>query len=133
MKALEPLLARVPPSSPASPVLWFAVLGAPAAYATQMGVGYWLAQAQCSPTGGMWGIALGTWAVVVGVPAAAVALAAGATAFWLFRQSGDFKDAPPRGRTAFLGVVGMTVAALFGVLIVMTVCGVLAYDTCNQS
>ncbi len=133
MKALEPILARVPPSSPASPVLWFAVLGAPAAYVVQQGLGYWLSISQCSPTGDMWGIALGTWAVVVGVPAAAVALAAGATAFWLFRQSGDYKGAPPRGRTAFLGVVGMTVAALFGVLIVMTACGVLVYDTCNQS
>lgn len=133
MKTLEPILARIPPSSPASPVLWFAVLGAPAAYVVQQGLGYWLAEAECSPTGGMWGIALGTWALVVGLLCAVVALAAGLTALWLFRRTGDYKDAPPPGRTAFLGVVGMTVSVLFLVLIAMTASGVLTYNVCNQS
>src|SRR5205085_1896442 len=48
---LQPILERIPPDSPVSPVLWFAVLGAPGAYATQLGLGYWLTEAQCSPTG----------------------------------------------------------------------------------
>lgn len=133
MKALEPILARVPPSSPASPLLWFAVLGAPAAYAAQIGVGYWLAQARCGPTGDMWGISLATWGVVVGLVAAAVAAGAGLTALWLFRRTGDYKDAPPPGRTAFLGVVGMTVSSLFLVLILMSGAGILAFHVCNQS
>lgn len=133
MKALEPILARVPPSSPASPLLWFAVFGAPAAYVAQIGVGYWLAQARCGPTGGMWGISLATWGVVVGFAAAAVAAGAGLTALWLFRRTGDYKDPPPAGRTAFLGVVGMTVSSLFLVLILMTASGVLAFHVCNQS
>jgi len=133
MKALEPILARIPPSSPVSPVLWFAVLGAPAAYVVQQGLGYWLAEAECSPTGGMWGISLGTWALVVGAFSATVALAAGLTALWLFRRTGDYKDAPPPGRIAFLGVVGMTVSSLFLALILMSAAGILTYHVCNQS
>ncbi len=133
MKALEPILARFPPSSPSSPTLWFAVLGAPAAYVVQQGLGYWLTQAQCSPTGGMWGISLGTWAIVVGAAAAVVALSAGLTALWLFRRTGDYKAAPPQGRTAFLAMVGMTVSSLFLVLILMTATGVITFDVCNQA
>ncbi|HET6570851.1 MAG TPA: hypothetical protein VFG58_05120 [Solirubrobacterales bacterium] len=133
MKAPQPILARIPPSSPASPVLWFAVLGAPAAYVLQQGLGYWLAEAECGPTGGMWGISLASWAIVVGAAAAVVAAAAGLTALWLFRRTGDYKDAPPHGRTAFLGMVGMTVSSLFFVLILMTASGVLTYHVCNQS
>ncbi len=133
MKALEPIAERIPPSSPVSPVLWFAVLGAPAAYVLQIGLGYWLAEAECSPTGGMWGISLAVWGIAVGAVAASVALAAGLTALWLFRRTGDYKDAPPPGRIAFLGVVGMTVSSLFFVLIAMTASGALTYHVCNQS
>jgi hypothetical protein len=133
MRALDPVLARIPPSSPASPVLWFAVLGAPLAYVLQMGLGYWLAEAECSPTGGMWGISLAAWGVVVSAVSAAVALAAGLTALWLFRGSGEYKDPPPRGRIAFLGVIGMTVSSLFLALILMSAAGILTYHVCNQS
>lgn len=133
MRALGAVLARFPPSSPVSPVLWFAVLGAPAAYVVQLGLGYWLAEAKCGPTGGMWGVSLATWAIVVGAAAAAVAATAGLTALWLFRRTGDYKGAPPPGRTAFLGVVGMAVSSLFLVLILMTASGVLTYHVCNQS
>ena len=133
MKALDAVLTRIPPSSPVSPVLWFAVLGAPLAYAVQIGVGYWLAEAECSPTGGMRGISLATWGLVVGAVAAAVALAAGLTALWLFRRAGDYKGAPPDGRIAFLGVVGMTVSSLFLALILISAAGILTYHVCNQS
>ena len=132
MRALDPISERLAPSSPVSPVLWFAVLGGPLAYAVQMGAGYWLAEAQCSPTGGMWGISLGTWGLVVGAVAAAVALAAGLTALWLFRGAGDYKGTPPPGRIAFLAIVGMTVSALFGALILMSAAGILTFQVCNQ-
>lgn len=133
MKALEPISGRLGPSSPVSPVLWFAVLGAPLAYAVQMGLGYWLAEAECSPTGEMWGISLSIWGLVVGAVAAAIAVAAGLTALRLFRRTGDYKGAPPPGRTAFLAVVGMTVSSLFLVLILMSAAGILTYHVCNQS
>lgn len=133
MRALKPILERIPPESPVSPVLWFAVLGAPGAYAVQLGLGYWLVEAACSPTGGRWGISLGTWAIVVTALAAAVAVGAGLTAVWLFRRHGDRHEPPPAGRVAFLAAIGMAVSVLFLVLILMTGAGILTFHVCNQS
>ena len=133
MKALDAVLTRIPPTSPVSPVLWFAVLGGPLAYVLQMGLGYWLAEAECSPTGGMWGISLAVWGLVVGAVSAAIAAGAWLTALWLFRRTGDYKGPPPDGRIAFLGVVGMTVSSLFLALILMSAAGILTYHVCNQS
>jgi uncharacterized membrane protein len=124
---------RLPPDSPVSPVVWFAVLGAPGAYALQLGLGYWLVEAQCSPTGEEWGIPLATWAVVVTALAAAVAVAAGFASAWLYRRDGDRHAPPPSGRNAFLAAVGMTVSTLFLILILMSGAGVLAFHVCNQS
>ncbi|MGN6216041.1 MAG: hypothetical protein ACTHN7_03660 [Solirubrobacterales bacterium] len=133
MRVLRPILERIPPESPVSPVLWFAVFGAPGAYAVQLGLGYWLVEAACSPTGGEWGISLGAWAIVVTALAAAVAVAAGLISVWLYRRHGDRHDPPPAGRVAFLAAVGMTVSALFLALILMTGAGVLTFRVCNQS
>lgn len=133
MRALRPILERLPPESPVSPVLWFAVLGAPGAYVVQLGLGYWLAEAACSPTGGRWGISLSAWAIVVTSLAALAAIVAGLTSIWLYRRHGDRHDPPPSGRVAFLAAVGMTVSALFLALIVMTGVGVVTFRVCNQS
>ena len=133
MRAPRAILERIPPESPVSPVLWFAVLGAPAAYSAQLGLGYWLAQAACSPTGGRWGISLSTWAIAVTAVAAAVAAASGIVALRLFRRTGDSDKPPPSGRIAFLGAVGMAVSSLFLALILMTGAGVLTFHVCNQS
>jgi len=133
MRALRPILERIPPESPVSPVLWFAVLGAPGAYAVQLGLGYWLAEAACSPTGGQWGISLSAWAIVVTAAAALVAIAAGLTSIWLYRRTGDRHKPPPAGRIAFLAAVGMAVSSLFLALILMTGVGVVTFRVCNQS
>jgi uncharacterized membrane protein len=133
MRALRLTAERMRPDSPVSPLVWFAVLGAPGAYALQLGLGYWLAEAQCSPTGSEWGISLATWAVVVTALAAAVAIAAGIASIWLYRRDSDRHAPPPSGRNAFLAAVGMTVSTLFLVLILMSGAGVLAFHVCNQS
>jgi uncharacterized membrane protein len=133
MRTGKPILERIPPESPVSPVLWFAVLGAPGAYAVQLGLGYWLTQAACSPTGGQWGISLSAWAIVVTGLAALTAAGAGLTSIWLYRRHGDRHDPPPAGRVAFLAAVGMTVSVLFLVLILMTGVGVVTFRECNQS
>lgn len=133
MRALRPILERIPPESPVSPVLWFAVLGGPAAYCVQLGLGYWLAEAACSPTGGEWGISLSAWAIVVTAGAAAVAAGAGLTSLWLYRRTGDRHEPPPAGRIAFLAAVGMAVSALFLALILMTGVGAVTFRVCNQS
>lgn len=133
MRVLKPILERVPPESPVSPVLWFAVLGAPGAYAVQLGLGYWLAEAACSPTGGEWGIPLAAWAAVVTALSAAIAVAAGLTSVWLYRRHGDRHDPPPPGRVAFLAAVGMTLSVLFLALILMSGVGAVTFRVCNQS
>lgn len=133
MRVLKPILERIPPESPVSPVLWFAVLGAPGAYVVQLGLGYWLVEAACSPTGEQWGIPLATWAAVVTALAATLAVAAGLTSVWLYRRHGDRHDPPPPGRVAFLAAVGMTVSVLFLALILMTGAGALTFHVCNQS
>lgn len=133
MRIARPILERIPPESPVSPVLWFAVLGAPGAYVVQLGLGYWLTQAACSPTGGQWGISLSAWAIVITALAALVAVGAGLTSVWLYRRHGDRHDPPPPGRVAFLAAVGMTVSVLFLVLILMTGVGVVTFRVCNQS
>jgi amino acid transporter len=133
MRAPRPILERIPPESPVSPVLWFAVLGAPGAYAVQLGLGYWLVEAQCSPTGGEWGISLSTWAIIVTALAAAVAVASGVTSLLLYRRHSDRHEPPPPGRIAFLAIVGMTVSVLFLVLVLMTGAGILTFHVCNQS
>jgi hypothetical protein len=127
--------ALLSPQSPASPLLWFAVVGAPGAWVVQFGIGYWLSEAECSPTGGEWGISLEAWGIVVGILAALVALAAGLTSVALFRLTSEHEedDAPPAGRIHFLSVVGMTVTTLFFVLILMTLVASIAHTPCNQS
>jgi len=123
------------PESPVSPLLWYGVLGSAVAWALQFSSGYWITEAQCSPTGGQWKIDVSAWTIAIGAVALAVAIGSAATAVTLFlRTSGvDSKGAPPAGRIRFLAIVGMTVAPLFIAMIVMTTVGVLVLQPCSQS
>jgi hypothetical protein len=124
---------RIEAKSPISPVLWYAVLGAPAAWAVQFGVGYWVSQAKCSAAGEMWGISIDAWIVVLSAVAIPMALGAGLTAFGLFRGSGDDdNDDPPDGRNRFLAQVGMAVTPIFTFIMVLNLIGVLTYSHCPQ-
>lgn len=127
--------AILSPTSPVSPVLWYAVLGAPSAWALQFWVGYWVSQARCDRPGYATPADLTAWTVVTGVAALAVALGALVTSIVLFRRSAhaDTKGAPPDGRIKFLAVVGMAVAPLFIAIIAMTSSGVLVLMPCTQS
>lgn len=125
------------PDSAASPLLWYAVLGAPAGWALQFSVGYWLAESGCAPSGGeLFGVDLGTWMVPLTALALAAALGAGAAALSLYRRtaSADDYEAPPPGRVHFLATIGLAVTPLFVVLIALTAIGVFVhYPPCNQS
>jgi heme/copper-type cytochrome/quinol oxidase subunit 2 len=118
------------PTSPASPLLWFAVLGAPAAWSGQFGILYWVTEADCRGPEGRWGIDLDVWAIVITIPALALCAAALTAAVWLFRSSGDAEedDAPPAGRIYFLSVVGIAINPLFTVIIALNCAGLLAHD-----
>lgn len=123
------------PASPASPLLWFAVLGAPIAWVVQFGIGYWTAEAQCGPGPEQWSIALNTWTIAASAFAAIAAAAAGVAALALFRQTSeaDHEGPPPGGRTHFLSIVGLAVTPLFLVAIGLTALGVLIHIPCGQS
>jgi hypothetical protein len=129
------LTAILSPTSPTSPVLWYAVLGAPTAWALEFWIGYWAAEARCGRPGDHVAVDTVTLTVVVGVLAMGFAIGALLTSIVLWRRTSDteVKGPPPRGRVRFLAAVGMTVAPLFIALIAMTSAGVLVLLPCNQS
>lgn len=119
-------------SSPVSPIVWFAVLGAPGSWVFQFGVGYWLSQAKCSPAGVMWGIGLDAWIVILSAIAIPTALGAGLVAFLVFRATEGSGNEPPQGRNRFLATVGMAVTPIFVGIMAMNLAGVLTYSYCPQ-
>ncbi|HEY7266374.1 MAG TPA: hypothetical protein VH501_01655 [Solirubrobacterales bacterium] len=122
------------PSSAASPVLWYSVLGAPAAWVLQFGVSYWVTEAKCSVAGERWGISVDTWVTVLSIIAIGIAAGAGLVALSLFRASreADLSDDPPAGRTHFFAWVGLAVTPLFLAIIVLNGIGTLIQG-CTQS
>lgn len=123
--------ARLPP---ASPLLWFSVLGAPVAWAAQFGIAYWVTQAKCSVAGGRWGISVDAWTIGLTVIAAATALGAGFVALRLFRATDgvELDSGPPGGRTRFFAAVGLAVMPIFLAIILLNGVGGLIHD-CGQS
>jgi hypothetical protein len=123
------------PTSPTSPVMWFAVAGPPVAWGVQFSVGYWISQAHCSEATAGWSGAGQAWAIVLTVVAASVSLAAGIVAFALFRgtREADHEEGAPTGRTHFLAVVGMAITPLFTFIIIMNGIGVGVLSPCHAS
>jgi hypothetical protein len=124
-----------PPESAVSPLMWFAVLGAPLAWASEFAIGYWATQATCSVPGAEWDVHLNLWGVVLMVAAFCVAAAAGLVAVGMFRgtREAEEDDSPPQGRVYFLAMVGMVVTVLFTFMIVMTGLGIVILPNCHQS
>jgi hypothetical protein len=122
------------PQSPASPLLWFSVLGAPVAWAAQFGVSYWVTQAKCSVAGERWGISVDAWAIGLTVVAVATAVAAGLVAIGLFRATADddLEGAPPGGRSRFFAAIGLAVTPIFLAIIVLNGVGAVV-QSCGQS
>jgi len=123
------------PTSPTSPLMWFAVAGPPVAWGLQFTIGYWMSQAHCSVATGGWTTAGQAWSIALTVVAATVAISAGLVAVALFRATRDIDhdEGPPSGRTHFLSIVGMAITPLFTFIIVMNGVGVGVLSPCNQS
>jgi hypothetical protein len=124
-----------PPKSAASPIMWFAVLGAPAAWGIEFAVGYWVTQTGCSVPGRAWNVNQDALGAALMAVCFVVAVAAGLTAVAMYRGTRDSEedDAPPAGRVHFLAAVGMTVTVLFVFIIVMTGLGIVILPDCHQS
>ena len=123
------------PASPSSLRLWFAVLGAPVAWAVQFATGYWLAEQSCDRADARWTLGHELATIGVTVVAAATVLAAAVTAAGIYRGTAgvDDDDAAPAGRNRFLAVVGLTVAFLFFFIVVMNGVGASVLSPCHQS
>jgi hypothetical protein len=122
------------PQSPSSPVLWYAVLGAPIAWGLQFGISYWVTQAKCSVAGDRWGISVDAWVIVLTVLAAALALGGWLVSLGLFQATADdeMDSGPPGGRTRFLAAVGLAIAPIFLAIILLNGIGAVVHS-CTQS
>jgi hypothetical protein len=118
-------------------LLWFGLLGAPAAWTVQFLIGYWLSEIRCS-TGGDGGLSVDAWTTATTVAAAVMAALAELAAITMFRQTRDVRgmggadEPPPKGRVHFLATVGIVIAPLFLLIILMSGVGVAVLENCRQ-
>jgi len=113
-------------------LLWFGVLGAPAAWVTQHVTGIALTEAACSAAYSD-DVALDGLTIAVMAGAAAVAVLAELAAITVFRRTREAGDDPPASRVHFMAIVGMTIGPLFLAMILMSGLGVAILENCRQS
>ncbi len=93
-------------------LLWFGLLGAPAAWVLHLVLGYGLQEADCSAGASHWGLSSHPLEIAVTAVAAAIGLAAACAAGWSWRQV-DRGSADPKGRVGFMAFGGIIVSLLF--------------------
>ena len=113
-------------------LVWFGVLGAPAAWAAQHVTGIALTQAACN-TAFRGDVALVGLTIAVMAVAVAVALLAELCAVTVFRRTRDAGDDLPGSRIHFMAIVGMTVGPLFLTMILMSGLAAAITENCGQS
>jgi hypothetical protein len=122
----------LPPVSPRV-LVWFGVLGAPAAWTAQHISGFALTEASCQEVAQTWDVALETWTIAVTAGAAAVGVLAWLAAIATWRATRDAGDDPPPSRIHFLSIMGMTLTPLFLMIILMSGLGAILLPECVQS
>jgi hypothetical protein len=123
---------RVDRSSPLSrTALWFALLGPPLAWATQLVVGYGVEEADCGKAGAHWSLHVTAWeAALLGLCGVVGAAGLGAAvALW---RGSERQEPDPRGRIAFLAVSALLIDGLFLALILLTGIGTVVLDPCDR-
>lgn len=129
---------------PATPVVWFGVLGGATAWAVQFVVNLAFTFAQCNAPPGRWQLPVHGWQIGVSVVAICVGLASEAVSLWLYLRTFRIDHvaeaeragkgtAPPTGRINFLAMVGLTVNLLSLSIVVMTAIGAPLLPVCQQS
>ena len=118
-------------------LMWFGLFAAPAAWAAQHVAGIALTIGEChdNTAGPAWHVDVDAWTVAVTAVAAVVAVLGGvaAVAAWRGARDADDSDPPPRGRTHFLAIIGMTISPLFLAIILMSGLGTVLLAQCVQS
>ncbi len=119
---------------PAAALMWFGLLGAPLAWATQHVTGYFLTDAKCPTQAPAAAWAFDAWTVVVGAVAAAVALAAVVSAYAAWRMTRTEPGGEsPTARVHFMATMALLVAPLTLLIIVMSSVGAVVLPECVQS
>jgi hypothetical protein len=111
---------------------WYALLGAPLAWAVQLVLGYGLTEAACGPAGSRWGIGMDAWEGLIFALAALVAAGGWGAAAAIHRAVTRGELDAANGRVEFLSTIGLAVGAIFLALIVSTGTGVLALEECRR-
>ena len=115
-------------------MLWFGLVGAPAAWVAQHVIGFGVTQAACDKAGTRWGVPIDTLAIVVTAVAVALALLACVCAALVFRwtREAGYKGPPPDGRMNFLAVVGIVVSPLLLAIMLMSGVATVILPRCLQ-
>lgn len=114
-------------------LVWFGVLGAPAAWTAQHVAGYALTEITCQEAGRTWNVAMDTWTIAVTATAAAIGVLAWVAAIASWRATRDAGEDPPPSRIHFLSIMGMTLTPLFLMIILMSGLGAAFLPECVQS
>ncbi len=117
---------------PRTPLLWFGLLGGPAAWTSQHVFGMGMTLAACNVAGTRWGIPVVAWTIAAMVSAAVVTVLAGLASLEVWRDTRDAGEQPPGSRIHFLSVVGMTINPLFLFIILMSGLGASVLGDCRQ-
>jgi hypothetical protein len=108
---------------------WLAAVGAGAAWAGQLVVGYVVADASCGEATHRWGVPA---RVVDGGISLAALLVAAASVLVGYRLTVAARTGDPQGRVEFLGFWGVIGGVFFCALIVVTAIGIVVLDPCHQ-
>lgn len=119
-------------------VLWFAVLGSPAAWLGHLGLNYsleeWFA---CSPSvttrGEILGFSVDTVSLTLNSLMAVIAAAAGLTALACWRRLARASDGDTLNRARWMAYAGVVEGALFVAIILVGYLPPLLLDTCTGS
>ncbi|HYZ91049.1 MAG TPA: hypothetical protein VFA34_01495 [Actinomycetota bacterium] len=116
--------------------LWFGILGAPVAWATQFTANYlleeWLTCAPASSTpGSLWGIGIERWVVAITTALLVVAIASLLVSLSCYRRLTD--DTTVGGRARWMAIAGVINSAIFIVPITMSYASPLILSACRSS
>jgi hypothetical protein len=119
-------------------LLWFAVLAAPAAWATQLVVNYSLEEVfACSPgtmtKGEILGLRVPVFALWVTGVLAAIALAAGIVSVACYRHTRALGDDDTSNRSHWMAVVGLMNSVLYFLIVLVSFAPPLILGICETS
>src|SRR5205085_133522 len=129
---------------PSNALLWFGVIGGPAAFTADFVASIAFGFAQCDDPAGRWQLPVHSWQAALAAAGALVTLASIAVALRIFLRTFRIDDAfvkerrgtgsaPPLGRVHFLSIVGLVVNFLVLAIMVMTGIGAPLLSLCHQS